>query len=329
MTGSFPAVVLDATVAAATPLLLGALGELISERAGILNLGIEGMMLVGALVGFIVTVVTTNPYLGLIAGVLVGAAFASIHAVLTVSLKSDQVISGIMLSLLGIGLTNFFGTAWTDETISGFSDVTVPIIGQYLIDLPIVGEALFVNTVPEYLTFLFVPAVWYFLFHTNIGMEILAVGEDPATADTMGVSVARTRYLAVLLGGAFAGAAGATLSLAVLGLWVGEIVAGRGWIVVALVIFAQWRPVRILAGAYIFGVIDVLQLRSQVFQFTGIQPLGIDLDPIIGPLTNPSLLSTAPYLATIIVLILVSRKASQEQLGAPGAFLQPYRRGEE
>ncbi|NHN41844.1 ABC transporter permease [Halorubellus sp. JP-L1] len=325
----FATTVLDATIAAATPLLLGALGELINERAGILNLGMEGMMLVGALTGFAVTNVTGNPYLGLLAGAGAGLAFSLIHAVLTVSFKASQVVSGIMLSLLGIGLTDYFGAAWTAKSITGFNDVIVPVIGPVLVQVPVIGPVLFRNTVPEYIAIAFVPLVWYFLHHTNIGHEIISVGEDPATADTMGVSVVRTRYLAILLGGALAGAAGATLSLAVLKLWVGDMVAGRGWIIVALVIFAQWRSVRILLGAYLFGVLSVLQIRSQAFQFSGIDILGINLDPVLGVITNPSILATAPYVATILVLIFVSRGATRESLGAPAAFLQPYVRESE
>jgi simple sugar transport system permease protein len=325
---SFLAGLLDATVRASTVLILASLGEIIAERAGVLNLGVEGMMLVGALGGFIVTVVTGNPWFGLAVGVVLGVAMAAIHAFLCISLKSDQVISGIMLTLLGIGLTTFFGQQWVEHSIEGFRQVTFPVVGQYLVALPVVGEALFRATVPDYLALALVPLTWYFLFHTNLGLEITAVGDDPETADTMGVNVFRLRYLCVLLGGAFAGAAGAHLSLAFAQLWVPGMVAGRGWIAVALVIFAQWRPERALVGAYLFGLLDALQLRSQALNLqVGASFPAADLVNSVSSFAfHPTIMATYPYLATIIVLAVTVRKAGQKQLGVPGALLEAYSR---
>lgn len=325
---SFAAGLLDATVRASTVLILASLGEIIAERSGVLNLGVEGMMLVGALGGFITTVLTGNHLLGFAVGILFGMALASIHAFLTVTLKSDQVISGIMITLLGAGLTTFFGQQWVEYSIDGVSQVTLPIIGEYLVDIPLIGPALFRSTPSDFAAILLVPVVWYFLFRTNLGLEIAAVGEDPETADTMGVNVFRMRYLCVLLGGAFAGAAGAHLSLAFSKLWVPGMVAGRGWIAVALVIFAQWRPERALVGAYLFGMLDALQLRSQAIslQVGPTVPLADTVNAILGVLMHPTIMATYPYLATIAVLVFTVRHAGEKQLGVPSALLQAYSR---
>ena len=325
---SFLAGLLEATVRASTVLILASLGEIIAERGGVLNLGVEGMMLGGALSGFVVTVLTGNPWLGLAVGVLVGIAMSAIHAFLTISLKSDQVISGIMLTLLGIGLTTFFGQQWVERRIDGFREVTFPVVGQYLVDVPLIGEALFRATPTDYIALALVPLTWYFLFRTNLGLEITAVGDDPETADTMGVNVFRIRYLCVLLGGAFAGAAGAHLSLAFAQLWVPGMVAGRGWIAVALVIFAQWRPERALVGAYLFGLLDALQLRSQGLDLTvgaGF-PAADAVNAVSNFVFHPTIMSTYPYIATIAVLAFTVRKAGRTQLGVPGALLQAYSR---
>jgi simple sugar transport system permease protein len=323
----FIAGVLDATVRVGTPLLLASLGEIISERGGVLNLGVEGMMLVGALTGFVTTAITGSPWLGFLVGTLAGAAMAAVHAVLCISLKADQVISGVMLTLLGTGLTTYFGQPWATERIDGFETVTIPVVGDALVDLPVVGPALFQNTPTDYLALLSVPVVSYLLFRTNLGLEMTAVGDDPEAADTMGVPVFRVRYLCVLLGGAFAGAAGAHLSLAFTGLWTTGIVAGKGWIAIALVIFAQWRPWRALVGAYLFGGIEAFVLRSQALDLSvGNVPLGGSIDAGIAFLTNPSVMAMYPYLATVVVLVLATRGSFADQIGAPSALLDNYSR---
>lgn len=328
MAVGFWAGLLDAMVRASTVLIFASLGEIISERAGVLNLGVEGMMLVGALGGFVTTVLTGSYWLGFAVGIALGVALAAIHAFLTVTLNADQVISGIMLTLLGIGLTTFFGRKWVAEQIEGFPQMTLPVVGEFLVGIPVVGEALFRSTAPDFIALAMVPAVWYFLFHTNLGLEIVAVGEDPETADTMGVNVFRTRYLAVLLGGAFAGAAGAHLSLAFSQLWQPGMVAGRGWIAVALVIFAQWRPERALVGAYLFGLLDALQLRSQGIDFqvgAGV-PASELLNGLVNFLMHPTIMATYPYIATIAVLTFVVVRSRGDRLGVPGALLQAYSR---
>jgi len=318
----------DATVAAATVFILAGLGELVSERAGILNLGVEGMILGGALGGFIVTVVTGSPWLGLIAGILVGMAFASLHAFLCITLQSNQVISGVMLTLLGTGLTTFYGTNWVENSIDGFSEVTLPLIGRFLVDIPVVGEAFFHNTPTDFLALALVPAVWFFLNRSNLGLELISVGEDPEMADTMGVSVFRLRYLAVIIGGGFAGAAGAHLSLAFVQNWSNGMTAGRGWIAVALVIFAQWRASRMLIGAYLFGMLNALELRSQGLSLS--VGSGTPFDDVVNPaidfLMNGQIMSTYPYLATIVVLSYAVIRTKHDRLAVPSALLEPYSR---
>jgi simple sugar transport system permease protein len=320
----FAAGLLDATVRAATVLILAGLGEVIAERAGVLNLGVEGMMLVGALGGFTVTVVTGSYWLGLGVGVVLGMALALVHAFLCITLKSNQVISGVMLTLLGGGITTFFGQAWVEKSIEGFPQIAIPV----LVDIPLLGEALFESTATDYIALFLVPLVWYYLFRTNLGLETVSVGEDPEMADTMGVDVFKLRYLAVLVGGGFAGAAGAHLSLAFSQLWVPGMTAGRGWIAVALVIFAQWRPERILVGAYLFGLLDALQLRSQGLELTlgSGAPLAGVLNPVLEFVFHPTIMATYPYLATIAVLAYAVIRTKSDQLAVPSALLQSYSR---
>lgn len=319
---------LDSTVTLGTALLLAALGEVVAERSGVLNLGIEGMMAIGTLAGVIVADLTGNPVLGFLSAAISGLLMASIHGYLSISLKSDQVISGVMLTLFGTGLAAFLGNAIYESPpqIGGFDPIVLPVIGQYLIETPIVGPALFESAPTDYFAVLLVPITAFFLFRTRLGLEIIAVGDDPETADTMGVSVARRRYLAVLIGGLFAGMAGGHLSLVVSKFWSAGMVSGRGWIAVALVIFAQWRPIRALVGAYIFGSLESLAVRSQQLNST-LGELGMEADTLglFNFFTHPQVMATYPYFATVIVLVLVSRRA-RGYFEAPSALLKPYLR---
>lgn len=312
---------LDATISAGTIFIIAALGEIIAERAGILNLGMEGMMLVGALTGYMTAVITESMWLGLGVAVIGGIVMASIHAFLTITLKSDQVISGVMLTLLGTGITTYFGAAWTGRSIRGMRDVSIPVLNE----IPILGQAFFTNPATDYLAFVLVPLVWYLLNRTNLGLEIISVGEDPETADTMGVSVFRLRYLAVLIGGALAGLAGAHLSIAYAGIWTGEITAGRGWIVVALVIFARWSPIYAVAGAYLFGMLEALQIRIQGLSlvFDVLPPFANDL---IAFFASPQIMATYPYFITVIVLAVTVAQSKQGASAVPSALLQSYSR---
>ncbi len=318
---SLAAGIAESTVRLATPLLLAAMGEIVAERSGVLNLGVEGMMLAGALAGFAATVTTGSVWVGFGVGIVAGALLALLHAVLCISLKADQVVSGIMITLLGVGLTTYFGRGWVGGDISGFGRITIPVLSE----IPIIGFALFSITALDYLTLLLVPVVWYFLFRTNIGAEITAVGEDPETADTAGVPVFRIQYACVLIGGAMAGAAGAQLSLAFTNFWATEMTAGRGWIAVALVIFAQWRIWRVLAGAYFFALIDALSFRTG--GSVGETLLGQELFATVANfLINPQVMQTYPYIATIAVLWYVMRQGNLNELGAPSSLLKAYSR---
>lgn len=323
---SLAAGVLESTVRLATPLLLAAMGEIIAERSGVLNLGVEGMMLGGALAGFAAAVTTGSIWFGFLFGMTIGATMALLHAVLCISFKADQVISGIMLTLLGVGLTTYFSRGWAGESIDGFPTVTIPLLSE----IPIVGFAFFSVTALDYLGLVLVPVLWYLLFRTNIGAEITAVGEDPETADTAGVPVHRIQYACVLLGGALAGAAGAQLSLAFTNFWAPEMVAGRGWIAVALVIFAQWRIGRVLAGTYFFAAIDALSFRSGAVRDATLDLVGVAaLESTIRFLLNPQVMNTYPYLLTIVVLWYVMRQGNLNDLGAPSALLESYSREQE
>ena len=316
----------NATVNASTVLILAGLGELISERAGVLNLGVEGMMLVGALSGFVVTFLTGSYWLGMGVAIAAGGVMALLHAFLCISLNSDQAVSGIMLTLLGTGLTTYFGNDWSGKSIEGFPEVTIPIVGDFLVEIPILGSALFQSTATDYAALLLVPIVWLFLYRTNIGLELIAVGEDPETADTMGVNVFKMRYLAVILGGMFAGAAGAHLSLAFNGIWSATMTAGRGWIAVALVIFARWEPVRMLLGAYLFGLFNAFQLYSQGLNLSlsAGTPLAGFLNPILEFVMNPTIMATYPYLVTLLVLVITVMRAENRELAQPSALVQSY-----
>jgi simple sugar transport system permease protein len=317
--------ILSLAVPASTPLLLACLGAIISERSGVLNLGIEGTMAVGALTAFMTAGTTGSPWLGLLVSMVAGMVFVSLLAIFSVSLKSDQVITGVMLSLLGVALTTYFGRPWTGRSVETFDTVVIPVVGQSLVELPIVGRALFQNTPIDYLTIVVVPAVWYFLFRTDIGMEIIAVGDDPETADTMSIDVTRTRYLCVLLSGLLAGAAGAAVSLSFAELWTANLINNRGWIAVALVIVAQWNPVRAVGGAYLFGLIYAMQFRVQSIDFGTIMPLSAELGGVYNFVFHPVIMSTYPYVITILVLVLTTR-TTRKELSAPQALVKPYMR---
>ncbi|WP_299263420.1 ABC transporter permease [Halorientalis sp.] len=322
----FLTLLLDAAVPAAAPLLLASLGGIVSERSGVVNLGVEGIMLIGALSGFAVTVVTGNPYVGLVAAALAGLGISLVHAVLCISLKANQIITGIMIFLLGVAVTNFLGGSWTDSTIDGLAPVTIPVVGNTLTQIPVVGPAVFSNSVIDYAAFLLVPVLWYVLEKTETGMKITAVGDNPEAADTMGINVSRLRYACVLSGGALAGVAGAQISISFAEVWVPGIVAGRGWIAVALVIFAQWSPSRAVLGAVLFGGLEAFAIRSQQLNIT--RAVGADgaAADVISVLAEPTIVSLYPYIVTTIVLVYAA--ARTEGGAAPKALLDSYVRGE-
>ncbi|MEW5954445.1 MAG: ABC transporter permease [Bacillota bacterium] len=309
MTTDILIAILATAVTAGTPILFAALGEILAERSGVLNLGVEGMMLVGAISGFVIGVKTANPWLGLIMAMVAGGSMAMIHAFLCVSLKANQVVSGLALTLFGIGLSGYLGKAMIGVPLpQPFQTVNLPVLS----DLPFIGPVFFQHDPLVYLSFLLVPALWALIFKTRAGLNMRAVGENPATADSMGINVFLTRYIYVIAGGMLAGIGGAYLSLAYVPSWMENMTAGRGWIAVALVIFATWNPLSALWGAYIFGGIDALGFRLQA------------LDVMI----SPYFLKMLPYLFTIAVLILVTRKNLVNRIGSPKSLGVPYDREE-
>ena len=292
------------TLAAGTPLVYAALGELVTEKAGVLNLGVEGMMLVGAVAAFAVAATTKSPWLAVLAGMAAAALVSAIFAVVALSLMANQVATGLALSLFGIGLSAFVGLEFVSIVIEGLGPVSVGGLSE----LPIVGPLLFGHNPLVYLSFALFFAVQLFLYRTRAGLVLRAVGESPQSAHAIGYPVVAIRYLAVLFGGACSGLAGAYLAVAYTPLWVEGMTAGRGWIALALVVFATWKPWRVLAGAYLFGGVTLAQFQAQA--------LGIDM---------PSqFLSMLPYLATIVVLALISRDATTIRLNAPASLGRPF-----
>lgn len=299
---------LAATIVAGTPILFAAVGELLAERSGILNLGVEGMMLVGAALGFIVTVNTGNHWYGLLAALAGGGSMAAIHALVTVSLRGNQVVSGLALTIFGGGLSGFMGKSYQGIPMHyGFKSLHLPVLS----DLPYLGPVFFRHDALVYLSLVLAVAIWYLLFKTKWGLAIRSVGENPQAADAVGINVSRIRYLCTIVGGMMAGLGGAYISLVYAPTWQENMTAGRGWIAVALVIFALWNPTRAILGAYLFGGVEALTFR--------LQTIGINLSSFF--------LAMFPYLITILVLVVVTIKRRQDA-GAPQALSVAYDREE-
>lgn len=295
---------LAATVQSGTPILYATLGEILTEKSGVLNLGVEGIMIVGALVGFVVAKFTGNPAFAFCAAGLAGLLTASIHAIVCLFFQGNQVVSGLALTILGTGFANYLGTSLVGQSAPGFSPYAVP----FLSEIPIIGPVFFNHDPLVYLTYIIPPIMWFYLFSTRHGLGIRSVGENPDAAQAAGLNVNLYRWMSILGGGFFMGLGGAYLSLAYTHLWTNNMTAGRGWIAVALVIFAFWRPGRAVFGAYLFGGIMSLQLRLQA---TGT------------PLPS-SLLLMLPYLLTILVLIFSSwRRGKSDAPAALGVNMEP------
>lgn len=299
--------VLTRTLIAGTPLLLGTLGEIVTERSGILNLGVEGMMAIGAMSAFTVTLITGNPWLGLLAAVVAGALAAGIHAFVSITLKANQVVSGLALTMLGLGFSGLFGRPFIGKPLPQ-KLTALPIPG--LADIPVVGKILFQQDPLFYIAVILGIVLWILLNRTRWGIDIRSSGENPIAAEVQGISVVRIRYLCVLLGGALAGMAGAHLSLVYTKSWSEGLTGGRGWIVIALTIFALWNPLRAFLGAFLFGCIFVLQYL--------LQPIGVP----------PNLLAMMPYLATLAVLLAGGLRKDRRRLLAPAKLGEPYSKGE-
>lgn len=296
--------ILITIITASTPLLLAALGELVVERSGVLNLGVEGMMVTGAAIGFAVTATTGSAWLGLAAAIIAGALFSSLFGFLTLTIATNQVASGLALTLLGLGLSGMIGEPFVGVAGQKIETIAIPVLSE----LPLIGRVLFSQDPIFYLSIALTAGVGWFLFHTRAGLTLRAVGDNHDSAHALGIGVMRIRYLAVLFGGACAGLGGAHLSLVYTPQWVENMTAGRGWIALALVVFATWRPARVLAGAYLFGAVTIGQLHAQAF--------GIQL---------PSqLLSAMPYIATVVVLVIISRDQRLTLLNTPASLGRPF-----
>jgi simple sugar transport system permease protein len=299
----FEAILLT-VITASTPLVIAALGELVTERSGVLNLGVEGMMIMGAVAAFAGAQMSGSPYIGLLAGIAMGAIFSLLFAFLTLTLVANQVATGLALTILGLGLSGMLGEGYV-----GVPGVRLaPIVVPYLSDLPFVGSVLFKQDLTFYLSLALVFGVSWFLFRSRAGLKLRAIGDSHGSAHALGISVIRTRYLAVMFGGACAGLAGAQLSLVYTPQWVENMSSGRGWITLALVVFASWRPWRVFAGGYLFGAVTILQLHAQAF--------GIGIPA--------QFLSMLPYAATIVVLVIISHNRRTTLINTPASLGKPF-----
>lgn len=299
--------ILYAMVRCGTPLLLVALGELVCEKSGVLNLGQEGMMLFGAVVGFIAAISTGNLWIGVLLAMAAGMLLSALFALVALGCNANQVATGLALTIFGIGLSSFVGAAWVGKPLSGFEPVAIPLLSG----IPLLGKMLFSQDLMVYLSFALFAFIAWALLKSRIGLVLQAVGENPDAASAMGLPVLRVRTLAVLFGGAMAGMAGAYLSLAYTPMWAENMTAGRGWIALALVVFASWRVFRVLLGAYLFGLASILHLVAQG----------------VGLAIPANLLAMLPYVATILVLVLLSRDAVRTRLFAPVSLGQPWKGG--
>ncbi len=314
--------ILQAGVASGTVLLFATMGELFAERSGVLNLGVEGMMLIGAMTGYSVAIKTGDPWLGVLMAMLFAGVISQIHAYIVITLQADQVVSGLALTFLGTGISLVLGEGLSKAgTVSLMPTYTIPLLSQ----IPILGPIFFIDqSILVYFGYLLVPLAWYYINRTRPGLHLRAVGEYPAAADALGINVFRMRYLYVFVGGLLAGLGGATISLAVSPGWFSELTTGgQGWIAVGLVIFAQWDPIRAAVGSYAFGA-----LRRLILDIQGPTVLLGFKNPFY---YNPYwgfFLQMLPYAFTVIVLVIGSREAIRKRLGAPAALGDPYIRGE-
>ncbi len=301
--------ILAAAISTGTPILFVALGEIIAEKSGVQNLGLEGMMLVGAVTGFIVGFSTLNLFAAIIAAAIGGGLLAALHSFITINLKANQVVSGLALTIFGTGLSGYLGKPYVGMPAPvTFGRIPIPLLSE----IPIVGTIFFNHNILVYFSYLLVFLLWFFVYRTNFGLNLRATGENPGAADSLGVNVFRLRYAYTIFGGMLAGIGGAYLSLASAPSWVENMSGGRGWIAIALVIFAVWNPSRAILGAYLFGGVEALGYRLQA----------------VGVTVSPFILNMMPYLLTIGVLILVTISSQSSHVGEPESLGKPYDREE-
>lgn len=294
---------LHSMVTAGTPILFAALGEILTERSGILNLGVEGVMLVGALCGFAVAITFSNPWLGLVAAMCGGAIVGFLFGILCIGLRVDQAVAGIALTTFGIGVSGFLGKPLLGRLLTtSFKDFSLPLLGN----IPILGRVFFEHDALVYISYVLVPLMWYFIYRTRPGLHLRSIGENPRAADTLGINVIRMRYLYTILGCVLGAIGGAYLTLAYVPTWLEKITSGRGWIAVSLVIFSGWNPLVAMVGAYLFGGIDAATLYIQA----------------AGTTIPSNILGMAPYIITILTLIIATlvRRGGK----GPAALGKPY-----
>jgi len=308
--------ILTITIRAGTSLMYATIGEIITERAGILNLGVEGMMIMGAVTAFAAAFHSDSAWMGVATGMVVGGLLALIHAFLTITLRADQTVSGLALTIFGTGLASFLGQRLGPDGMPlvgqvgpRFHKVALPVLAE----IPVIGPVLFHQDVLVYVVYLLVPLAWYILYKTRPGLHLRAIGESPHTADAMGVNVIGLRYLYTVLGGMLVGLGGAHLSLSYTPGWTENLTSGRGWIAIALVIFATWDPARAVVGALLFGGVNAIQFRLQA----------------AGATIPAAFLNMLPYALTITVLVIITWwEAFRKRVGAPAALGIPYIREE-
>jgi len=301
--------VLAGAVQSGTILLLPTLGEVLTERSGVLNLGLEGLMLIGAFFGFLGAMKTGNPYIGLLFGMAAAAVVAAMHAFICVTLRGNQTVTGLAITIFGTGLSAFYGDRWVLQRIpNAIQPMNIPGLSK----IPVVGPIFFSQDLIVYAGYILVALFWFLLFKTKVGVNLRAVGENAKAADAMGVNVTGTRYFWTILGGALAGAGGAYITCCIHPYWLGGMTSGMGWIALALVVFAMWNPFNALVGAFLFGSIESLQLQLQA----------------AGTYINSALLSMLPYLVTFVVIIIATVIVRVRHVGTPKELGIPYVREE-
>jgi general nucleoside transport system permease protein len=302
--------ILSIAIQSSVAVLFATLGEVFTERSGILNLGVEGMMLMGALSGFAATFYSHSLLLGVLTALVVGGLLALIHGFFAITLRANQVVCGLALAILGIGLSSFLGRPIIGRVAERFVPLPIPVLKE----IPILGPVLFNQSALVYVGYILVPLSWFFLYHTRPGLNLRAVGENPAAADTSGIGVVPLRYLWTIFGGMLAGLGGAYLSLCYTPGWKENMTSGQGWIAIAMVIFALWNPFRAVLGALLFGGVNALQFYFEARQ--------IDLVPSY-------ILRMLPYLFTIVILVIITRrKTVRKRVGAPASLGLPFQREE-
>jgi len=302
--------ILSIAIQSSVAVLFATLGEVFTERSGVLNLGVEGMMLMGALSGFAATFYSHSLLLGVLTSLVVGGLLAMVHGFFTITLRANQVVCGLALTILGIGLSSFLGRPIIGRVAERFVPIPIPVLKE----IPILGPVLFNQSALIYVGYVLVPLSWFFLYHTRPGLNLRSIGENPAAADTAGIGVIPLRYLWTIFGGMLAGLGGAYLSLCYTPGWKENMTSGQGWIAIAMVIFALWNPFRAVLGALLFGGVNALQFYFEARQ--------IDLIPSY-------ILRMLPYLFTIAILVIITRRKNvRKKVGAPASLGLPFQREE-